>query len=177
MYKVSMWLHLKCTHISMCLCIFIEIFIYKYQSAHSNSFLTPYKHNSNKSPVSIVESWGILCGLSACGFFFKYPFWLSPLSVLQQFHQRKPVFGGRQPRATSSLEGYNLPPDGASFMKRINGVFNCSECTFSTNNIHRIKEHTTKHTGVNYFKCLGCGETFPTVHRMQAHIRDRHKLY
>ena len=90
-----------------------------------------------------------------------------------QDHQYKP----RQPRSRqrSALEGTNVPPDGdMDFLKCKNGEYNCTFCTFKTNNPHRLRAHRTKHTKFNYYKCLGCGETFASVERMKIHIEKLH---
>ena len=85
------------------------------------------------------------------------------------------MFGpGRQfAQPWSALQGYDLPQN-ADFMDRVDGVFRCKHCDYTTSNTYSIAGHMTKHTGVNYFKCLGCGETFPTAGKMKLHMKELH---
>ena len=76
-----------------------------------------------------------------------------------------------------SLEGLYCPPEGVpvDFTKRQGDIISCKMCDYKSGNHNRIKEHTTKmHTGVNYFLCLGCQETFATKRLLQRHIREEH---
>lgn len=76
-------------------------------------------------------------------------------------------------RALHRFEGH-VPLEIKDFMKRSSRVYICKICDFRATNCDRKREHMTKHTNENYFICLGCNETFPTMYRMRSHIRDMH---
>ena len=49
----------------------------------------------------------------------------------------------------------------------------CEICGKGSTNPTRMKEHLTSHTGINYFKCEFCGQTFRFKAGLQKHQHAR----
>ena len=62
-------------------------------------------------------------------------------------------------------------------MKSQKRMFYCTLCDYNTKNSHRIKDHMAKHTGLDYYKCLACDQTFMKHHRLVTHINVNHPEY
>ena len=65
----------------------------------------------------------------------------------------------------------NNPKSSAGGSQSPRGSFGycCTPCNRTFTNPNRYREHLSKHTGVDYFKCDKCSTTFRTHFKLQCH--------
>ena len=81
----------------------------------------------------------------------------------------------RQRREKHKYQGIHHPPGAdTDFMKLKKGLYKCTQCDYSSKTSHSIREHMAKHTGLDYFMCLGCHKTFPSHYQLTNHIKRFH---